>query len=266
MLKWLTSKASGKQQANVCATSSMKMTPQFRRHDQYEDVHFDRFGFHDLTLLLAGGIINPFGPTLTLLAARGRLDVGEEAKVFHVVLNPFRQVITEVGIARISASDWTPAVELEPFFALPFGGCPTLLLPNAGYSEEQAIELHAKFLSTFENGSAVLHGVREHPGDPWQRVQHEIDNCVPPRAPTRPQEALLAEEARELATYLLDPSNLMAEFYAFRDAWHGSVQFQAREGSPELAAEALQGPRFALIMALLMASCRMPGLGPDDDS
>lgn len=46
-------------------------------------------GKRELTTLLAGGIINPFGPTLTALVLEGTIEPGAKLPILSVMLNPF---------------------------------------------------------------------------------------------------------------------------------------------------------------------------------
>lgn len=225
-------------------------------------------GYHGLTTLFACGIVNPFGPTLNLLALEGELESRDRQPLLHIMLHPFEQSATEVGSACIKGT-WIPERDLKPFFSLNLGSCPTLLVPGLAYPEDQAIDLFAALLPSFDDGTETLAKVRQFPSDPWRRVQDDVDRGLVhlEDATTRTQRPvpsrLTVQESRELAQHLLEPVNLSQELKAFTMAWYGAIQFQTEHGSVDLAESALGGPRFAMAMAMILASCRVQGSAGD---
>lgn len=222
-----------------------------------------KIGKKGLTTLIGGGIINPFGPTLTALVIDGEMDSGKTHPILLLMLNPFSQTVTEVGQAHIGDS-WAPFQQIPQYFDLSFGSCPTLLLPSALLERDANVELYARFLSTFEDGYAVLQKVRAFPGDPWNRVQEDvgglaslIERVGSGSRTESTQRALSPEESRELSANLLDSPNLKSELQAFMFAWNGSIEFQ---GGGFMSKRAMSLKDFARYFALLAMSCDMPDL------
>jgi hypothetical protein len=177
-----------------------------------------------LTTLLAGGIVNPFGPTLGVLAVDGLIEEGKTLPIIQLMLHPLNQDAMEVGSARIGKT-WTPLVDLPPFFSLPFiSYCPTLLLPSCLMGPDEVLSIYSRFLATFEDGYSVLEKVRRFPGDPRKRVRQDIRDAFSRRNADEERKELNAVEAKELASNLLNPKNLKEEILAFCYAWKGSIE------------------------------------------
>src|ERR1043166_3218875 len=188
-----------------------------------------RVGKSGLTTLVAGGIVNPFGPTLTALVLDGDIRSGNPVPILVITLNPFAQEVQEVGVARMGDT-WSPIEDLSPFFSLPLGGCPTLLLRSRLHEADDAIALYSRFLATFREGIRVLKSVRRFPGNPWDRVQQDVAGMATlsgKEASDRLRAGRLADERRltqaeaaELAANLLAPENVKQEMKAFLFAWN----------------------------------------------
>jgi hypothetical protein len=230
-------------------------------------------GKEGFTTLFGGGILNPFGPTLNVVAIDGSFEYGRELPIVHISLYPFNQVVNAVGTASIQ-ENWNPLQDLPPLFRLPMGDCPTLLLPSAYIEPDEAIEFYAMFLSGFGNGSSVYEKVRRFPGDPWSRVDEDVNKILKGFAEARKMidagiepkldyplgKPLAAEQARELSEYLLDPINLKGELMMFLYLWDGSIKFQADFRNISLAQSAMSVDEFLEIFARLSVSCRLPDL------
>lgn len=216
--------------------------------------------------LLACGIVNPFGPTLNALVAAGRWEEGSAVPIIQLMLNPFQQFVREVGCVQVGSS-LNLATGLRSFFGLPFGDCPTLLMPSFLTNEADTLETYSAFLTSFQRGYAKLESVRKFPGDPWNRVQVDFDKAVRGAiaasregAPSFADESdsgrpMSLNEARELAAYLLHPTNMKLEMQAFFVAWRGSVELQ--QNGP-MQQQAMSFEDFGGIFMSLAASCVIP--------
>ncbi len=241
----------------------------FRLWSEPQETSLDQIGKNEgLKTLFAWGIVNPFGPTLTAVATDGVLFVhGRTLPIIYLMLNPFRQEAGIVGEAIIGQR-WDSVRDLVPLLGVRLGGCPTLLLPSAYREPEEDVEFYADFLTRFDDGSQVLERIRRFPGDPWKRVQEEVDECNQLMAAARktgtaeagrsPGRRLSRQEARELASQLLEPANLRAELDAFMYAWHGSIELQESRGGAFLSKKALPLKEFAKQFLLLSLTCRLP--------
>lgn len=218
----------------------------------------DEVGGSDFTTLLAGGIVNPMGPTLTVL---GLASDGASARqsVVELVLHPFFPRATRVATteARVSGDQWQDLAAVLGSVAA-HSSCPTLLLPSTLLDEERNTQVWSHALSHYADGSITLQRVRSYPGDPWKRVEHEMDS-VDLSAPRPASLPLEANEARELALIQLTPANLRAEMEAFMFAWNGSIDFQAKGGSP-LASSAMPVDTLAIFLSLIAQTTHLPGI------
>jgi hypothetical protein len=178
------------------------------------------------------GIVNPMGPTLSLLIGDHIRNPRETQNLFQVIFNPFSQSCYKVGEVNVG-DEWQPATDLAPFYDLSWGCCPTFLIPSAAYSEKAGQSIFSEFLQTFEDGTKTLKKVKKHPGDPWTRVKGEVDGTVGMLEKIRMgifkesnlDGTLSPTQAAELARLQLDPKNLLEEFRAFMFAWEGSQNF-----------------------------------------
>jgi len=229
----------------------------------------DKIGNEEgLKTLFGWGIVNPYGPTLTVVTTDGILyKQGRTLPIVYLMLNPFQQEVQIVGEATIGEG-WDTVADLYPLFDVRLGACPTLLLPSKYREAGEDVEFYAQLLSRFDDGSSVLERVRRFPGDPWHRVKEDM------RASARimasglkegkaegqgtTERRLTAEEARELASHLLEPKNLRAELDAFMYAWQGSIKLQESQGAAFLAKEALSTDKFAKQLLRLALTCRLP--------
>jgi hypothetical protein len=214
------------------------------------------------TPLLATGIVNPFGPTLTVLAVEGDTPSRRERPVLRLVFNPFLQNFEQVGVAR-QGDTRSLESQLPPFFPLyAEESCPTLLMHSPVLGHEQAVTVFADLLATVRDGESVLRGVRRHPGDPMNRVQEQMDELTAALEASlsvhETDRKLTDTEARELAMNLLNPDNQFAETKAFLYAWKGSIEFQ---GNGAMAANAFSFDNFAPWFASVATSCRLLGFG-----
>jgi hypothetical protein len=227
-----------------------------------KEISTQKVGQDGMLTLLATGLVNPFGPTLNALVIDGDPEPGRTLPVLRLMLNPFVQEFEQVGSATIGES-WNLAGDLPPFFTSITGSCPSILMPSAMLDDSAALMLAAEFLQLFDDGFELREKVRRHPGDPFNRVQEDVDGLGDMlRQFTGGEELadtkrrLTPDEARELATTLLDQDNLKKELGAFFYAWKGSIDFQ----SGSIASEALTLEDFAGWFSLIAPSCRMPDL------
>lgn len=211
-----------------------------------------------VTTLFAAGIVNPFGPTLTVFALEAADGSTAERPIVRVVLNPFSQQAQTIGFA--SSSNFSP---FDSGFCescvRSFGGTPTLLLPLSALNTDDNITLYASVLENFQDAARVLEQVRRFPADPWNRIQEDVDSVA--NASSRHRAALPQippHEARELAGALLRPDALSAEFKALMVAWSGAIEFQ---GVSALAPSAKPLTELAEVFAAVTAGCDLPPLG-----
>lgn len=230
----------------------------FHRHSEPREVELESVGKSGFTTFFAVGIVNPMGPTLNALAADGIGAVNERLALLHLMLNPFSQTCYEVGFLTLGET-WSPVRDLRPFFSLPLGSCPTLLMPSALYSDECAKDLFSELLQSFEDGNEAWDKLRHFPGDPWKRVEKEmaglpdlIASSLKKMQTGEQPRRLRATEALEFAQLQLQPKNLGEEFKAFVFAWEGSINFTG------LGSMAMSKDRFVETFGRLAMTLRLP--------
>lgn len=230
----------------------------FHRHSDPIEVDLDSLGQGGITTLFALGIVNPMGPTMNTVVASGFGSVGERCALLHLMLNPFSQSCYEIGVVTFAKT--SPSLsDLRPFFSLPLGACPTLLMPSALYSDEFAQHVFVELLQSFDDGNHAWDKLRHFPGDPWKRVESEMAGLPDLVAKSlkgieteqQPRQLTIAE-AREFAQLQLNSENLGEEFKAFMFAWEGSINFTG------LGAIAMSKERFLETFGRLALTLRLP--------
>jgi len=172
-----------------------------------------------LDVFFATGIVNPFGPTLSVVAAAGEPSEGRELPVVEIMLNPFSQRVLQIG-KMLVGSEWTPADDLKPLIQRDYGGCPTLVLASKQVTDGVRFDLATQILETHgDRVKGVTEAVKAHFGDPWTRVSEEMRG-----AEYDTDDRSIPEVARELTSLLLTSQHFKAEFQAFVAAWHGSIE------------------------------------------
>jgi hypothetical protein len=118
-----------------------------------------------LDVFFAHMIVNPFGPTLTFVAAAGKPQIGQALPLVKVMLNPFSQDVQQIG--RFWVGDtWTPLRDFDPLLELDYGSCPTLMLISNQIEESVRKELAANIFASFnEDVARVYRSVEKHFGD-----------------------------------------------------------------------------------------------------
>ena len=196
----------------------------------------------DMVVLLGGGIVNPFGPTLQLTAALGKWDAGTDMPVVRAMLNPFQQEVNGIGTLRLR-DRLDPVETLLSFMPANPGGCPTALLvsPLLYKRPRDVIAVVGTYLALCDSSALTLDGVKLFPGDPRARVRHAIDGATKTMASQRSDEStavpeprkLTAEEGVELAKLQLTRDHWVEEWRGFVACWRESI------ASPQLAALAM---------------------------
>lgn len=230
-------------------------------HEEPKPISLDRVLGQPVTSLLVAGIVNPFGPTLTAVAALGIPGPGAQLAVVRLLLNPFSQQVEAVGELAIR-KDWSPLAVISSVFHLFLASaCPTLLLPSVHLDASDSIPLHAEFLRGFSDARAVLERVTQYLGNPWDRVSMEMRTATDQLGEqtaglggAADPEPLGDEEASEFAGLLLSRQHFKPELQAFSYAWNGSIQHIA----PGLASMSVES--FTDVLGHLVDSCAIPDL------
>lgn len=201
-------------------------------------------------VMLGGGIVDLYGPTLTVVGLEA-LEDNDGYAIVQMVLNPFSQSICEVGKTTLGDS-LSVVIDYQSLFGLEWGSCPSLLLSPDMLLVQTAKKVYATFLGTFDNGYHLLEGVKKYPADPFKRVGRERKILRTGGHQTQGRK-LTAEEATELASHLLRPKDMDMEWKAFMLAWVEAIKTQ-EEDTPGCSAMSLE--KFLTIFSALKASIR----------
>lgn len=232
----------------------------FEIFEQPAEIRIDRLQKDVFVTLLCGGIVNPFGPTLTAAGflgnPTGRVDLVE------LMLNPFAQEVHQVGRATINER-WNLIDDCDSVIrSCSLRGCPTLILPGAGLEDWEAREIHARWLCRFQDAGHRWKMIQAHPYDPWTRIDEEMKDGFaaldPKKASAHPQSPLTKAEALDFAGFVLSDQHTMPELQAFMGAWKGSIGFQSQSGDRRLAQSAMPLDGFHPWFSLIAATCRLP--------
>ena len=172
-----------------------------------------------LDVFFAHFIVNPFGPTLTFVAAAGKPQIGQALPLVKVMLNPFSQDVQQIG--RFWVGDtWTPLQDFEPFLELDYGSCPTLMLISNQIEESVRKELASKLFANFEEDVArVCRSVEKHFGDPWTRVSEAMSGGNDEYEDISPEDAGV-----KMSEAVFNDGHVKPELSAFFYAWNGSIE------------------------------------------
>lgn len=203
-------------------------------------------------VMLGGGIVNPFGPTLTVAVFEGEPG-SSELSVVQIMLNPFSQWVREVGTATVGNTLSIQSVYL-PLFGLEWGSCPSVLLSPKAIQPDYAVEVYSRFLATMGNGQHLLEGVRNYPGNPFKRIGSDMESMGKKSFSIQDGKLDFAD-AKELASKLLEPKANEEEMKALIGAWDGAIRFK-KQGL--FSRKPMSVKEFLGLLAELGLSCRLP--------
>lgn len=226
-----------------------------------------------LTTFFACGIVNPMSPTFWALVSNGLPDPGVQSKIYLLCLNPFRQTCSHIGsVVHGDPPEGNRGESLEEPEGLEellrpgWGGCPTLLVPSAMFGVRQTTIIAARYLENLPDGLPILAKIEKHPGNPWARVQSDMDgvgktlsqatgrwDALKKMLKSLPTNGPLGKEkAERFAQLQMAPEPLKEEFRAFLAAWAGSLEF--------LKVPGMSQEDFLRVFFRLAVTCRLPFL------
>ena len=179
-----------------------------------------------LDVFFAHLIVNPFGPTLTFVAAAGKPQIGQALPLVKVMLNPFSQDVQQIG--RFWVGDtWAPLRDFDPLLELDYGSCPTLMLISNQIEESGRKELASRLFANFDEDVArVCRSVEKNFGDPWTRVSEAMSGGNDDYEDISPEDAGV-----QMSEAVFNDGHVRPELSAFFYAWNGSIE-QSGIGDP----------------------------------
>lgn len=198
--------------------------------------------------ILISGIVNPYGPTLTVVAAvRDRTSA--PLALVYAYLNPFRSELFIPGYfieGQLSAPLPDQLLQALQPFQIFSGGAPTLCIP-AGYLDAFDVRyLYSRLFSNFGALHRVLDRLRRFPLNPGDRVSEEMQEAAANFTGQRigqtigADEPLSDDDMNALLDIVLDAEHNRKELSAFGYAWQGAIDQQRRSNNVELADNAFQ--------------------------
>ena len=165
-----------------------------------------------LDVFFAVGIVNPYGPTLSLVAAAGKPAEGIKLPVIEIMINPFSQRVLQIGNMLVG-SEWSPVTDLAPLIQRDYGSCPTMVLISNQVADNVRFDLVAQILESHgDQVKAVRQSVKTYFGDPWTRVSEEMRGIK-----HASDDESVKDAARDLASLLLSSKHFKPEFQAFEE-------------------------------------------------
>ena len=213
---------------------------------------------HPCKLVLAAGIVNPMGPTLSGLLLLGSKK-GADWDLYRFSLNPFQQELTKLRAANPDEAASPSKVmeeEDDEEQRLGFGlmSAPTFLFLRAGAKEISAcVHLIA---SASDNFTSTLDRLHEFPGNPWDRISTQVNETANSKSMPKPpaERHITDQDIENYTSMIFDEKNSREEMAAFRTAWEGSIEFQKSLGNLKLSKTAMTADEVIEAMDILLRS------------
>jgi len=212
--------------------------------------------------ILINGVVNPNGPTLSIVTAV-RDKTSAPLALVYAYLNPFRSELFVPGYLREGqlAVHFPEQIlaALKPFSVFS-SGSPTLCIP-AGYVDALDIRyLYGRLFANYAGVRNVFETLKRFPGNPWDRVSEEMQAALGSltgnliKQPDNAGEPMNDDEMNALLDIVLDSEHTKTELPAFAYAWKGSIDQQRECNNNELADSAFQYDDFVPLLAHLLDS------------
>lgn len=218
--------------------------------------------------ILVSGIVNPNGPTLTVVTAVRDRTSAPLALVF-AFLNPFKSELFVPAYLK-EGSVGTPLPDqilqaLQPFKVFS-GGFPSLCIPSAYLDDFDTRYLYRHLLANNGDLRTSFERLKRFPLNPWDRVTEEVQEAMaslldeqvhPPNDTGAP---LSEDEMNQLLDTVLGKEHNQCELPAFGYAWKGAIDQQRNVNNAKLADIAFQYDAFVPLMARILDAV---GFEPD---
>ena len=200
----------------------------------------------EMTGIIAYGIFNPMGPTLSIVSLLHH-KAAEKSLIHFLMLNPFAQESAVIGVLpkepdqEILMEVVPQAFAINDFsdFAL-VGGLPTFIL-HGGTKElfDVGLTCLSRHVAANERTAEVAEQfqiLKQYAGHPWDRASFEMDQALnavlakdndSATAPSRPPQVTASESTvPEWLKFLISSQHLKSELAGFLQAWAGSIDVQ----------------------------------------
>ncbi len=178
----------------------------------------------DYSAIFSYGIVNPAGPTLTVLAAK-TVGTKDTTPVVLLQLHPFVPEILKTWIIPTDKLNSLEGIKVIMddlcFGEMAYGSCPTVFLVGPVLPYEDALNALTEIVLHRDGGKNVLNNVLAFPGKPFERVAFEMDMTFRPYN----HEHMELKEAYGFVIFQMKLENLKPEFQSFLEAYSGAIEF-----------------------------------------
>lgn len=210
--------------------------------------------------ILIGGIVNPFGPTLTVIALANDSTTAPPALVW-ASLNPFHSTVRVVGYLRpgeMAASLLDQISEELGARGVFAGGTPSFFLQDGILNAPERRRICHSLITGCSDLPALYDRLRRFPMNPWDRVTEEVSAAFDSASATSnvassATDPLKEGELQALLDILLDVNHGQHELSAFSYAWKQSIELQATAGNHDLATGVYQFHQFTALLRRIFA-------------
>ena len=128
------------------------------KHKSSKSLPISSLENRNLITIFAGGIVNPMGPTLSVLALDGKAVIGAHLPILHISLNPFSSFVKEIGVVKCG-EEWINTESILPLLSNNFRrtvlkvGSPLLLTIH---QPQHRLSTHRNRLPINENAPTPL--------------------------------------------------------------------------------------------------------------
>lgn len=214
--------------------------------------------------LLIHGIVNPNGPTLTLIAAV-RDGTSAPVSIVYSYLNPFQSEAFILGylfagnLPTRFADQLLAALDQIKLFE---GGVATLYFKSQHFDELDIRHIYTSLLDNYDALGIDLDRLNRFPLNPWDRVSEEMSDAFSglvdnPGGSSQRQvkEPGTTPDIKDaFLNVVLDKKHNQEELKAFLYAWNGSIEQQKKHGNKALAESAFGYKEFTQLLSYIVAS------------
>ena len=175
------------------------------------------------------GIVNPFGPTMNILATLSNWRNKSSLPVYLLQLHPFSPEILKKWTLPMEEQAHVETINniLDEVCDMR-GGCPTFLYPGSLWSEDDSYMMLVKIVMGKEGGVETAELCRRFRANAFARVTYEIASSGQKLQERKEgkwdNSKLSGDEAKEFVLFQTQDKSMRSEFEAFRMAYNGAIK------------------------------------------
>lgn len=200
-------------------------------------------------LVLGYGIVNPFGPTLNLLAMDNSWMERGRSKTDVVLLqcHPFSPEILKRWQISTKKGDFSSEItRVIDDILLIDSGCPTLLIPGVVLTKESCSQIFRRIVKDKRSGLHLYNQCSKFRANAFDRITEEVMAMLK----EDPPEPMGNDVAKEYVSMQMDKECMQSEMNAFWTAYDGAIGYQIQMSTGiqvELSSEELRRALNALL-------------------